>query len=71
MERLSIVPAKWKESSSSQTAPIRCMFHTHPADKAILLNQLFSNCVVDAVHVKPTYRKPFDMIFERACGRVG
>src|SRR5664279_3793714 len=27
---------------------------------------LFSNCSVDAVSVTPTYRKPFDMIFERA-----
>jgi hypothetical protein len=25
-----------------------------------------SNCAVDAVRVYPTYRKPFDMIFERA-----
>jgi hypothetical protein len=24
------------------------------------------NCAVDAVSVYPTYRKPFDMIFERA-----
>jgi hypothetical protein len=27
---------------------------------------LFSNRVVDAVRVTPTYRKPFDMIFKRA-----
>jgi hypothetical protein len=27
---------------------------------------LFSNCSVDAVSVRPTYRKPFDMIVKRA-----
>jgi hypothetical protein len=27
---------------------------------------VLSNCAVDAVSVYPTYRKPFDMIFERA-----
>jgi len=27
---------------------------------------VLSNCAVDAVSVNPTYRKPFDMIFERA-----
>jgi site-specific DNA recombinase len=37
-----------------------------PAEKASLLKRLFSNCTVDAVNVTPTYRKPFDMIFERA-----
>ena len=26
---------------------------------------VLSNCAVDAVSVYPTYRKPFDMIFER------
>jgi site-specific DNA recombinase len=36
------------------------------AEKVKLIRMLFSNCVVDAVSVTPTYRKPFDMIFERA-----
>jgi hypothetical protein len=31
-----------------------------------LIRMLFSDCVVDAVSITPTYRKPFDMIFERA-----
>src|SRR5258705_5644545 len=35
-------------------------------EKAKLLKMLFSNCSVDAVSVTPTYRKSFDMIFERA-----
>jgi hypothetical protein len=26
---------------------------------------VLSNCAVDALIVYPTYRKPFDMIFER------
>jgi site-specific DNA recombinase len=37
-----------------------------PAEKAKLLRMVLSNCAVDAVSVYPTYRKPFDMIFERA-----
>jgi hypothetical protein len=38
----------------------------NPVEKAKLLRMLFSNCSVDAVSVTPTYRKSFDMIFERA-----
>jgi site-specific DNA recombinase len=38
----------------------------NPVEKAKLLKMLFSNCSIDAVSVTPTYRKPFDMIFERA-----
>jgi len=37
-----------------------------PQEKAKLLRMVLSNCMVDAVSVYPTYRKPFDMIFERA-----
>ena len=37
-----------------------------PQEKAKLLRMELSNCSVDAVSVYPTYRKPFDMIFERA-----
>jgi len=37
-----------------------------PKEKAKLLRMVLSNCAVDAVSVYPTYRKPFDMIFERA-----
>ncbi len=40
-----------------------------PAEKAKLLRMVLSNCVVDALSVYPTYRKPFDMIFERAKNR--
>jgi hypothetical protein len=35
-------------------------------DKGSLLRMLFSSCYVDAVSVRPTYRKPFDMIFKRS-----
>jgi hypothetical protein len=38
----------------------------NPVEKAKLLKMLFSNSSVDAISVTPTYRKPFDMIFERA-----
>ena len=37
-----------------------------PKEKAKLFRMVLSNCAVDAVSVYPTYRKPFDMIFERA-----
>lgn len=37
-----------------------------PQEKAKLLRMVLSNCAVDAASVYPTYRKPFDMIFERA-----
>jgi len=37
-----------------------------PQEKAKLLRMVLSNCAVDAVSVYPTYRKPFDMIFQRA-----
>jgi len=38
----------------------------NPVEKAKLLRMLCSNFSVDGVSVTPTYRKPFDMIFERA-----
>jgi hypothetical protein len=38
----------------------------NPVEKAKLLRMLFSNCTVDALSVTPTYRKPFDVIFQRA-----
>ncbi len=37
-----------------------------PQEKAKLLRMVLSNCAVEAVSVYPTYRKPFDVIFERA-----
>ena len=37
-----------------------------PDEKAKLLRLVVSNCSVDAVSLYPTYRKPFDLIFERA-----
>lgn len=36
------------------------------AEKAKLLKMVVSNCTIDAVSVYPTYRKPFQMILERA-----
>ena len=37
-----------------------------PAEQANLLRKVLLNCSIDAVSVTPTYRKPFDMIFQRA-----
>ena len=37
-----------------------------PAEQTELLGKVLLNCSIDAVSVTPTYRKPFDMIFERA-----
>ncbi len=37
-----------------------------PAEQAKLLRMVLSNCSLDAVSLYPTYRKPFDVIFERA-----
>jgi site-specific DNA recombinase len=36
-----------------------------PAEKAKLLRIVLSNCKIDALSVDPTYRKPFDLIFQR------
>jgi len=36
-----------------------------PAEKAELLRIVLSNCKIDAASVEPTYRKPFDLIFQR------
>jgi site-specific DNA recombinase len=37
----------------------------NPAEQAKLLKMVLSNCRIDAVNITPTYRKPFDLIFER------
>ena len=36
------------------------------AERAKLLKMVLSNCAKDAVSLYPTYRKPFDLIFEKA-----
>jgi site-specific DNA recombinase len=36
-----------------------------PAEKAKLLKLVLSNCAIDAASIYPTYRKPFDLIFDR------
>jgi hypothetical protein len=36
-----------------------------PAEKAKLLRMVLSNCKIDAASIEPTYRKPFDLIFQR------
>jgi len=36
------------------------------AEKAKLLKIVLSNCAIDAVNIYPTYRKPFDLIFQAA-----
>ena len=35
-------------------------------EKAKLLKIVLSNCAVDAATIYPTYRKPFDLIFQHA-----
>jgi site-specific DNA recombinase len=37
-----------------------------PAEKAKMLRIVLSNCKINATSVDPTYRKPFDLIFQRA-----
>ncbi len=37
-----------------------------PAEQADLLRKVLLNCSIDAVSITPTYRKPFDLIFQRA-----
>ena len=37
-----------------------------PAEQAKLLKMVLSNCRIDGVSLYPSYRKPFDLIFERA-----
>ena len=34
-------------------------------ERAKLLKMVLSNCGIDAVSLYPTYRKPFDLIFQR------
>ena len=41
-------------------------FMRKPAEQAKLLRLVLLNCAIDATTVYPTYRKPFDMICERA-----
>ena len=38
----------------------------NPAERAQLLKSVLLNCATDGVSLSPTYRKPFDLIFERA-----
>src|SRR5712692_3641063 len=38
----------------------------NPAEQAKLLRMVLLNCAVDGVNIQPTYRKPFDLIFQRA-----
>jgi site-specific DNA recombinase len=40
-----------------------------PAEKAKLLRIVLSNCKIDAASIDPTYRKPFDLIFQRVQNR--
>jgi site-specific DNA recombinase len=37
-----------------------------PEEQAKLLKLVLSNCAIDGANLYPTYRKPFDLIFERA-----
>ena len=38
----------------------------NPQEQAQLLKTVLLNCAVDGATIQPTYRKPFDLIFERA-----
>ncbi len=37
----------------------------NPTEKAKLLKMVLSNCAIDSATLYPTYRKPFDLIFQR------
>jgi hypothetical protein len=37
-----------------------------PTEQAKLLKLVLSNCAIDAVSIDPTYRKPFDLIFDKS-----
>jgi site-specific DNA recombinase len=41
----------------------------NPAEQGRLLKKVLLNCRVDGASLYPTYRKPFDLIFERAKNR--
>jgi site-specific DNA recombinase len=41
-------------------------FTQNPVEQAKLLKMVLLNCAIDELSVYPTYRKPFDLIFERA-----
>jgi len=38
----------------------------NPAEQAKLLKIVLSNCAIDAASLYPTYRKPFEVIFQAA-----
>jgi site-specific DNA recombinase len=38
----------------------------NPSEQAKLLRMVLLNCAVDGVSIQPTYRRPFDLIFQRA-----
>ena len=38
----------------------------NPAERGELLKSVLLNCATDGVSLWPTYRKPFDLIFQRA-----
>ena len=38
----------------------------NPQELAELLRMVLLNCAIDAATIHPTYRKPFDLTFERA-----
>jgi len=41
-------------------------FTRNHAERGQLLKSVLLNCATDGVNLTPTYRKPFDLIFERA-----
>jgi site-specific DNA recombinase len=41
-----------------------------PQEKAKLLRMVLSNCQIDATNIYPTYRKPFDLIFQQTKNEV-
>jgi hypothetical protein len=54
-------------SAYDRSGYLHSSFESHDAaEKADLLRTLFSNCSVDANQVRPTFKKPYDLIFKRA-----
>jgi len=59
-----LLTAKW----TLELANKACFLYVtqNPAEQGTLLKKVLLNCRVDGVSLYPTYRKPFDLIFNRA-----
>ena len=60
----SSVPRIWTASNCNRAYSL--YVRQNAADQGKLLEMVLSNCTTDGVNLYPAYRKPFDLIFERA-----